>query len=388
MKGNLSTAITSTLLGLVSTLGLGLSRADAAILVGNTRGNNVVVFSDTGEFRGSFIAPGSGGLIDPDDLTFGPDGNLYVSSGSNSGGQILRFNGQTGAFIDVFATGTTANPLVRPYGNAFGPDGYLYVSSFLTDEILRFDAVTGAFVDVFASAAGIPGASRLPGQLNGPNDLLFLPGGKLLVSTQGSVAVPGSTPGTFSPDFSFGLPSQVLIYDIATGTSQVLIDQPTPPADSPFGGFVSFLGLSLGPNGDLFVSDFANDITRYSLSLGSTPTATLIDTLSANYTTTFPIDRNNFLGNFAFSPGGTLYAAAFDFTQGNIGTILRYNSITGDPLPTAGNPGAAFVLNNPSLQRPIGVTYLETVPEPGVVGGLAAIGLLGLGARRRKRLAN
>ena len=56
-----------------------LAKADAALLVGNTRGDNIVVYDDAGNFRGDFVAPGSGGLIDPDDLTFGPDGNLGVA---------------------------------------------------------------------------------------------------------------------------------------------------------------------------------------------------------------------------------------------------------------------------------------------------------------------
>ena len=73
--------------------------------------------------------------MEPDDLTFGSDGNLYISSGTNSDGKILRYDGKTGAFMLVFAKG----------------DG---------------------------SAAGL---------LNAPNDVLFGSGAKLYVTTQGSV---------------------------------------------------------------------------------------------------------------------------------------------------------------------------------------------------------
>ena len=51
-------------------------------------------------------------------IAFGPDRNLYVSSSDNGGnmGSVLRFNGTTGAFIDVFA----ANIEGGPRGIAFG----------------------------------------------------------------------------------------------------------------------------------------------------------------------------------------------------------------------------------------------------------------------------
>jgi DNA-binding beta-propeller fold protein YncE len=93
-------------------------------------------------------------------LVFGPDGNLYVSSTATN--QVLRFNGTTGAFVDVFASG---GGLTGPYGLAFGPDGNLYVSSVYTNQVLRYNGTTGAFVDIFASGGG----------LNFPTFLTFTP---------------------------------------------------------------------------------------------------------------------------------------------------------------------------------------------------------------------
>jgi len=114
---------TSILLGTLASLTCGVSGAGAALLVGNTDGNNVVIFDErTGRFGGEFIAAGTGGLTSPDDLTYGPDGNLYISSGNETSGAILKFDGKTGNFLGRFDQG---GRLLRPYGNAFGPDAQM-----------------------------------------------------------------------------------------------------------------------------------------------------------------------------------------------------------------------------------------------------------------------
>ncbi|WP_040483932.1 Vgb family protein [Lyngbya aestuarii] len=355
----------AAMIGALAFPGVSALPSQAALLVGNTEGNNILLFDEQkGEFLGEFITPGSGGLVSPDDLNFGPDGNLYVTSGTTpETSSILRYDGMTGEFIDVFAAG---NGLLRPYGAAFGPDGYLYVSSFLSDEILRFDSA-GEFIDVFASGNGLPGG------LNGPNDLLFAPDGSLYVTTQGSVATNGEA------DFSAGLPSQVLRFDITTQTSMVFAE-PTPSPDG--FGFVSLLGLALGFEGDLFVSDFANDIRRYDLETGN-----LVSVLPTNYTGTIP--SNNFIGNLTFDPNNILYTVGFDFTNNNFGAILRYDGISGEPLPSAGNTSAVFVSTNDKLLRPIGIAFTpqippKTVPEPFSVLGLLAVGVWGVQTKLRR----
>jgi hypothetical protein len=51
----------------------------------------------------------------PTDLTFGPDGNLYVVQG----GGVLRFNGETGKFIDFFVP-PGSHGLENPFGLLWG----------------------------------------------------------------------------------------------------------------------------------------------------------------------------------------------------------------------------------------------------------------------------
>ncbi|PSN20193.1 PEP-CTERM sorting domain-containing protein [filamentous cyanobacterium CCP5] len=346
------------MLGSLAISGLNLAssgvQVKAALLVSGNGGNNVTRFDEiTGDFLGEFIGPESG-LDSPDTLLFGPDKHLYVSSGTTpENSTVFRFNGRTGTLIDEFATG---GGLFRPYGLAFGPDGNLYVSSFLSDQILRYDGTTGIFLDVFAESDGTPEG------LNGPNGLLFGPDNALYVTTQGSVAVDGV------PDYSLGYPSQVLRYDLATGVSEVFIPQPPAAVDS--FGFVSLLGLAIGPrDGNLYVSDYASDIYSYDFN-----TRSLIDAFSTNYTETIP--SSNFIGSLAFGPSGDLFTVGFDFNSDNAGTVLRF-----DPETTQ---RSLFVSSTAILNRPIGLAFTPSIPEPSMVIGLTAV-VLGLYKKRANR---
>ena len=108
-----------------------------------------------------FVPAGSGGLNGPVGFVFGPDGNLYLTSAFTD--QVLRYNGTTGAFIDVFASG---GGIDNPSSVRFGPDGNLYVSGFFSHNVARYNGTTGAFIDTF-----IPAGS---GGLNGADDIRFV----------------------------------------------------------------------------------------------------------------------------------------------------------------------------------------------------------------------
>jgi hypothetical protein len=139
----------------------------------------------TGAFLGEFVPSGSGGLDYPGALTFGPDGNLYVSVFAlGEGDRVLRYQGPNGrspgAFIDAFVPPGSGG-LIAPLGLLFGPDANgdghqdLYVVSAELSEgltakkhtsaIKLYDGVTGAYLRDFVPPGGPA--------LDGPNLMTF-----------------------------------------------------------------------------------------------------------------------------------------------------------------------------------------------------------------------
>jgi len=88
-------------------------------------------------------------LVQPRNIVYGPDGNLYVTSGNH---RVLRFDGKTGSFIDTFVAPSSGG-LNDPYGLEFGDDGNLYVISGGTNSVLRYDGLTGSFHSTFVPSA-------------------------------------------------------------------------------------------------------------------------------------------------------------------------------------------------------------------------------------------
>jgi hypothetical protein len=134
----------------------------------------------------------------PRGVVIGPDGLLYVSNATNLvntplGGDILRFDPETGHFVDRFVTSTgggtcdCVNELNRPEGVVFGPDGNLYTASF------RADATDNDKILIFQGPAGThPGAyvGRIDLDVAGQDRefaeaLLFGPEGRLFVPISG-----------------------------------------------------------------------------------------------------------------------------------------------------------------------------------------------------------
>ena len=125
---------TGTLIGTPVTAGLELSglngmRRDSAgdFIVTGQDTNNIVRYNSSGALMSVFDPANLAGLSSPQDLTFGPDGKLYVASAGSD--RIVRYDPATGVFTDTFAD-VSGMGHAGPIGVAFGPDGNLYVSTF------------------------------------------------------------------------------------------------------------------------------------------------------------------------------------------------------------------------------------------------------------------
>ena len=125
---------------------------------------------DSLETLGAFVFddPGTpldetGGLDNPTAAVFGRDGKLYVASFETDA--ILRYDGATGAFLDVFVA-TGSGGLNGPdAGTKFGPDGHLYVPSYWNHRVLRYDGATGAALGALIAPQA--------GGLRNPRDVVF-----------------------------------------------------------------------------------------------------------------------------------------------------------------------------------------------------------------------
>ena len=230
-------------LGILATFLLVLPAVYADLLVADRNSSSITRYdSTTGQFLSTFVPAGSGGLLHPQMMVMGADGNLYVGSSnnvnSNFNTSILEYSGIDGSFLGTFIAagsggiGVIEDFIFRANGHAyvgdggvyeysstgapigifatggdilsFGPDGNLYAGSNSSFTVLKFNGSNGVNLGTFVGAGN---------GLNTIGDVVFGPDGNLYISTNNRVLKYNGTTGAFISTFvaigSGGLSSPV-----------------------------------------------------------------------------------------------------------------------------------------------------------------------------------
>jgi streptogramin lyase len=249
----------------------------------------------TGAFLEILVSSGSGGLSFPQNLTIGPDGNLYVTSWGTS--SVKRYDRNTGAFVDDFVPSGSGG-LANPDQLFFRPDGKLYVSSRFLGTISRYDAETGAFVDTFVSDSRLALFTAFT----------FGPDGNIYA-------------GEFNPEFNGH--HHILRFSGTTGQFIDVFSHGGTPID------VAITGLTFGSDGNLYACRWLeNLVERYDGTTG----AFIDDFVPAGSGGLLVADY------LIFGPDGDLYVTG----QGS-GSILRYDGTTGAFIQVFTSGGPALI---------------------------------------------
>ncbi len=136
--------------GLNNPVGMALA-ADGNLVVVSKGTDSLLGYDGaTGAALGVVADLAAAGFTVPVDVVFGPDGALYVTvSGDES---VVRVEPQSGAAAHFVIAGSGG--LDAPAGLGFHPDtGHLLVVSQGTNSVLEYDGRTGAFLGVFATGS-------------------------------------------------------------------------------------------------------------------------------------------------------------------------------------------------------------------------------------------
>jgi hypothetical protein len=153
------------------------------LLIGDGTDNTVKQYdATTGAPEGNLVASGSQGLLGPRGLLFRNDGQLLAVNqnvGLTIPGEVLRYNGITGAPLGALVSATDAHAPYAPRGMVLGPNHTLYVADdgnldgVILGRVARFNSETGAFLGDL-QPTGFTGDFYARADVIGPDGLLYV----------------------------------------------------------------------------------------------------------------------------------------------------------------------------------------------------------------------
>ena len=157
----------------------------------NSRGtHSIKKYDEEGNYLGDFISSGSGGLTNPEDILFHPNGNIIVTGFSNQ--FIKEYDGITGDYLGNFSSGYN---LAGPSKMSIGPDSLIYVTQWgeTQNKVVRFN-LEGEFIDEFTNTGAPKGLGHIWDENKNLYVALFGTGGSGTVHMFDSL---GNDMGTF-----------------------------------------------------------------------------------------------------------------------------------------------------------------------------------------------
>lgn len=238
------------------------------LLVSSRNTNSVKRYDGaTGVYVDDFVVAGAGGLNSTQEIRLAPDGDLIVSGRGNSA--ILRFDSRTGAYKGRFTSGYS---LSEPTKMTWGPDGNLYVSQWgSARENVAVFGPDGAFI------------REATPHLVDPMQHAWDADGNLLVVFWGSKDVrrfdsEGNQLGILVSDsrlqgptnLRWDLDGYLQVFDWQSGAVYRYDGTTGEYVDTFISGIRSPEGWTIGPDGDLYICEWnGNVVSRFDPATGA-----------------------------------------------------------------------------------------------------------------------
>jgi len=296
--------------------------------------------------------------------------DMYVSLKAGGTGEVYKYAYDTDTHAATLDTGFNLTGIAQPLQMAIGADGYLYIASQDDSKVRWYDTATGGYIGEVTDAANTIGSGITLG--------------------------PDTTGDGIQDLYSTGWNGWLRRIDGAT-------HDVVPFADGPG----NFERIVCGPDGNLYVANSANAITKITTS--GTPVVTQFASTprpggvcfspdgsylyATNFTSTTVSQIDALTGVGSTWADGLTYPAGLAFGPdhdgaGSVSDLFvtqYYGDNLGDIAVFDGSSGTFIGNVLTGIDQPLDVLFVSEVPEPGAAVLLMAglIGLLGCARRGR-----